>query len=132
MTYVRLQSTGKTLVERLSLNMNVSEGASSLAPFLRIWFGRLALLVCRFLSNFSTPSVDMVSWSISGCLLLKSSGSVVFVSSFVKTEKNCWFKISAFVALSWCRIPFFSSGAIPTLSVRRALTYFQKVCLFPV
>ena len=105
-------------------------GVNSLAHSLRTWFGILsgptALLVFMFRSSFSTPSSVTVIVSTE---LSHLGGRFWVVSSVtgVKTDTNCFKRISAFPLLSTTSEPLLSkSGDTPMLSRFFDLMKVQK------
>ena len=85
--------------------------------------GPVALLGFRFFSSFLTLFGCTFISGASGKLLVPRSGKVL-VSSMVKADKNCPFRISDLVLASlWVyNIPSFFSGATPELSHFVSLT----------
>ena len=86
------QSLGMVQESIEDWKMMVRIGAISLANSLKtrgdIPSGPVALLGLRFLSNFSTPSVETIISGIEGIFLETRSGNAD-MSSSVKTDLNC-------------------------------------------
>ena len=119
-TFAIFQSDGHMPDVRLSWKMCVRKGAISTAQVLRILLGMLsspdALLTFIPCKSFKTPFSSIEMFSILGYESWRG-GRGLDVSSLVKTDENCFSKISALDLLLSNNTPFYLRGLIPTLSI---------------
>ena len=102
-----------------------SSGANSFRSLHGMSSGPEALCGLMLLISFSTPKTAIMMLFMPGKGFPSSLGIEVR-SSFVNTDLNWAFKISALVTLSECRTPWRFSGATPGLSFLHDLTNFQN------
>ena len=133
-TFADCQSSGTVLESRDIWKIAFSNGDISLASSLRILAGILsglqALFGFIFLKSFATPSsVTMMSGIVEHCSPL---GCGMFeVSSRVKVDSYCLFKILALSFGSACIFPFSFRGATPQMSFLRDFMNDQNLFCLP-